>query len=203
MLKLLCLLIMVAGIMACCSSTVPIPVAAPIPSWTPSGEIPVLVDEDFTAEEVLALAQALTEWNVVLGGKAWFTFEDVAWRFDPKAVQRTAQNHDKMIFLKAKAERTGLPDNILAFANDAPGNVVWLLADRIEAMPKPMNLRKLLIHETGHLLGLQDNRIWHSTMNKIHQYGAPCVDKRAAMDLAEMYHWDPNDMGYCEITTED
>jgi predicted Zn-dependent protease len=161
--------------------------------------IPIWIDSSFSVSQKAAIRDAIKEWNGVFNGqvvlKAEATFTGI-------------EEGDKLL---QQANRTGqgwviinLPHNhplfdnlnlggVLAFVRGAGGHLMVVIGDQIGSR----NLKSIVMHEMGHLLGANHVNAPSLMMPAYSHTSSNCIDKITVAQVAGYYKLDMGTLNYC------
>lgn len=168
--------------------------------------IPIWIDKDFSFRRVESIKKAIAEWNNVLNGQiilrqdGEFTGKEEALEH----LEHAHKTHQGWVIIKFESDDPVLlkmvddVDGKLAFvSNIGTGNLMVVINDNIGLL----DLRTIVLHEIGHLLGAQHINT-NSLMAPEYKRGfneVSCVDKITAAQVASYNHLDLKTLNYCTI----
>lgn len=158
---------------------------------------PVWVDKDFTEAERVDIHTALDEWTYAMNGYSSFRTASDSFDMEPEVLEIVDFTGQGLIILRRSVTSPAvaeLPDGVLAWADDAPGHVINVIGDRTGTR----DLHSIMLHEIGHILGLEHVMVKHSLMWPSYNNGAACVDRVTAMALGSVRGWDWHHMNWCD-----
>ncbi len=159
---------------------------------------PVWVDKDFPASQKADVLAAIDEWNFALNGYSSFQVVDQNYDMEPSVLEQIRDTLQGLVILdvSVKMEQVQrLPDGVLAWVPELEANSMFIIGDRIGNRA----LKSIVMHELGHILGLEHQEEAGTLMFPSYDRGSPCIDQVTAMHLASVhsrYNW--HHMNYCE-----
>jgi hypothetical protein len=164
--------------------------------------IPIYIDSTFSDEHAKAIKDSIAEWNLVLNKQITLKLDstfvgliDGQRRLDE--VNRTGLGYVIINLEETSPILSGLVeegDGTLAFVRRFDGHVMVIVGDRIGNR----NLKTIVMHEIGHLLGSFHVNIPGSLM--MPYYGndqADCIDKVTVAQVAGYNHLLLEHLNYC------
>jgi len=163
-------------------------------------EVPVYLDTQFNVYERLVLEESVSEWGKVFNGQMVFSIKDegfTGWEGAQRRYEEVMKSGIGWVIIRSvssdeRLKRMEVSENTLAFAEQG-GNVMVVIGDRIGTR----NLRMVVMHEMGHLLGsghLKSN----SLMNAYYgdkQYD--CIDKMSVSEVGSSLGIPLRELNYC------
>lgn len=170
--------------------------------------IPIYIDTTFSADDKLAIDNAIAQWNYVLNKQIVLHVATYNFDMEPLLIQK-AQQEQGWLFLKVDNDNSTIPDDLplqqcihtrgckptLAWTNRVGGSVVKVIKDRMNTS----DVESVMLHEIGHLLYLAHNEtdkgsLMYPSYSKL---GYLCVDRESAMKVAKTYALDVTSINYC------
>lgn len=161
--------------------------------------IPVMLDAGFSAVEEKSIYAAMSEWNVAFNGQVEFRVDGKFERDPVGLVSRYSESGNGLVIVKMDDTDRRLAgtvesgDGVLAFVPRMGGHLMVVIGNRISTY----NLRTIVLHEIGHLMGAYHVN-GDNLMNP--HYGPKqidCIDKVTAMQVAAYNDLDFGTMRYC------
>lgn len=165
-------------------------------------EDPVWIDDTFSINEKGEIKAALAEWNYALNGYRKFIVVDDKWDTN----DRTPVDFSNRSYLGLEIVAVGDADvpptddgdnhGVLAWVPGLYNHRLYIVEDRIGTR----NLKSIVLHEVGHVLGMDHIAITESLMNASYQHGSSCIDKVTIMLLgsdASDGDYDYHNMNWC------
>ncbi len=148
--------------------------------------IQVYLAAGFTPKEQSDISEALAEWNHTLNGHLRFDLRDSAGA-DGLTIMRVP---DKDLPLNGPAAQW------LAVTIRARGDTGLMIVygDRIARY----DLRRIMLHEVGHLLGLEHDDASNLMFPRYFHSRQGCVDRATVQKLASQRHWLVDEMNWCD-----
>lgn len=199
--------------LAACSSTTPMyqyTKVAKTKQYHWQRTIPVYVSHQFTEGDKVAIRDAVDAWNNVLNGHVSIQIKNEEFFANRDADIQTAlalkEANEGWILLKMDHDNPALADEIedgdgvLAFVNrlGSSGHLMFVLGDRIGSK----DLKSILLHEMGHLLGAQHvsaRSLMYPSYGIYANYR--CIDKITVAQVSNYQHIPIEEMNYC-VTPE-
>jgi len=152
------------------------------PTDKPSVLVPVIVVGQFSDGQRAQIREAVDEWNRALNGHIRFEIQPDTGA--PKVWAVTATKSPMNNKKEALAQTMALP---------AGGGLVFVYLDRFGTR----NLAGVMLHEFGHVLGLQHDG-GHDLMSATYNpYDQKCVDYAAAAQVATLYSLPIEELRWC------
>ncbi len=159
---------------------------------------PVWVDKDFPTGQKADVLAAIDEWNFALNGYASFQVVDDKFDMDPDVLQRIKDTLQGLVILDVSVKNDyvkEMPEGVLAWVPELGANSMFVIGDRVGNR----NLKSIVMHEMGHILGLEHQEEAGTLMYFSYDQGRSCVDWVTAMHLASVHgRYDWHHMNYCE-----
>jgi hypothetical protein len=159
----------------------------------------VYVDNAF-GNDIVSIQDALNQWQYALHGYIIFDMQVVDVVHGSLEPMKDANAGKAWIFLKIDSnnalvsfqDRTEF--RAFAFVEKIGGNTMYVVRDRIN----DGNVRGLVMHEVGHLLGAEHRKGQDNLMNPFYyDYDTQCVDKLTLEQVAKYQHIPIDNMNYC------
>lgn len=188
-------LLFLFGILLICLTCITLPtkvVYTQFPKEQPKTHINIHVDVRMDESQKHELHSAIEEWNYVLNGNIILDIIDENFDMEIEKIKVYLNNKDWIILIVDKKDLSlSQQDKVLAFVDNIGGNVLYLIKDTIQEK----QLRGLLLHEAGHLLGAQHKN--HSLMNATYSFSLyNCIDKETVIQVAD-YNNITDKMNFC------
>jgi hypothetical protein len=157
------------------------------------------IDQDFDADQHQKILNAVVVWNFVLNGYIRFEVDPVAFGVpETKAHEATEKDSDWIIARDdaARSKRKTRGDELAETATLPTGGGMVMVSTHLL---KNLSLENVMLHELGHVLGLNHNprsRLM-STDYVLDQQG--CVDKVTVETLATLKHLPLNELNWCVL----
>lgn len=167
---------------------------------TTNKHIPVYIDVSFSIEEQKIILVAVKDWNYSLNGYIQFDVKSTSFDMEVDTIKEVYKNNNGVLILN---KIDNIQDDWLAWTdhkngtNHIDGHTINLLTSKIISRNK--NLHKVILHELGHSLALDDTTIPNSLMNKNTNFDTDCVDEEAILQLSKKFNFDPAKMNYCKF----
>lgn len=171
--------------------------------------IPIYVSQQFSDTDKKTIRDAVDAWNNVLNGHMSLVIKDE--RFfskeeDLRTMHALREANEGWVLLKMDHDHPALADEIeegdgvLAFVNrlGSSGHLMFVLGDRIGSK----DLKSILLHEMGHLLGAQHvsaRSLMYPSYGIYANYR--CIDKITVAQVSNYQHIPIEEMNYC-VTPE-
>ena len=165
----------------------------------------VYIDQAFGESDRVAIADALTQWEYALNG--YMTFKTQYYDVEHGAVDTLRDVVDGRAWMFLKINSTNplvdfhdMPKvHALAFCERVGGSLIYMVRDRV---PND-NVKGVMMHEIGHLLGAQHWDEDDDLMNPIYrEANSQCIDKHTLQQVSEHLHIPVQNMNYCVYTYE-
>jgi hypothetical protein len=145
--------------------------------------VPVIMVGPFSGDQQASIRQAADEWNRTLNGHIRFEIQPVT--REPKvgavtAVLKSPVNNKSEELATTTTLQTG-------------GGLVLVYLDRLGSR----NLDGIMLHEFGHVLGLQHEGTRGLMAATYNPYDQKCVDHAAAAQAARLYNLPLQDLKWC------
>lgn len=152
------------------------------PALSPSAEVSIWVDKNFSAADLESLDAAIAEWNFVLNGNVKLNIVSRTFDMMPDEIL-AARAADGWLILKIDSNNEHIKgNNWLAYCDSVGGHYMYMIRDRL----KDRDMKRVFLHELGHLLGSE--HVGHHLMYKYYIFGRySCVDRQTAEEVA--MHW--------------
>lgn len=207
-LALLALAVLLA--VGCSTHTGPVPKystyshapAPPSRSYAPE-IIPVYVDKAFRADAREDIHVALDEWNYAFNGYRMYLVVSDAFDFDLDVIAQVERTKQGLIVLSVPDYwlDENVPSNVLAWVDELGDPVVHVASGRIGTR----DLKKIVMHEIGHTLGLPHTVASGTLMSQYYQDQVSCIDEYTVRTLTGLrysraVHWLPQFMNSCPLS---
>ncbi len=136
----------------------------------------VFIDPRFTAAQRAAIEQAFAQWNWTLNGY---------YRFSVRPDGAPGGLWDAVAVLIARADDARRPKNAIAWVPALGVPRIYVVDEELPGR----DLRLILVHEIGHVLGAAHSSDDDSVMWPYYPFGAWCVDGETAGRLARANGW--------------
>lgn len=159
--------------------------------------IPIWVDKNFPAVDLLAIEKAVNQWNFVLNGYIRLEVADVNFDMEVDKIQEQ-QDRQGWLFMKIQSDNKIIPDQddpkykTIGFVDQIGGNHLYLVRDRLY----DRDVFGVTLHEIGHLLGSphRGNRLMHPYYT---QANSQCIDWISMNEVAHFQGLPVNRLNYC------
>lgn len=160
--------------------------------------ITLRVDYKFDASEQFKLLRAIEEWNYVLNGHIRFDVDPVSLGAAAQQATVTTRNPNTWTIShgEGQAQRRGSADVAAAtLALPSGGGVMILFDDAIGHA----DLGNIVMHELGHVLGLQHDRT--SRLMSVNYLGdrQGCIDEATVRTLAALRGLPIDELNWCSL----
>lgn len=162
--------------------------------------IPIWIDDSFTPAQRVDILKSVDEWNLVFNNQirlmasGYFHGADGA----EDKYQEISKTHLGWIVVKANEKDPLVKDIIgpadLAFAVGLGGQILVVISDRIGTR----NLKTILMHEMGHLLGANHVNTPSLMMPKYGEQTYNCIDKITSAQVASFQNLNFETFNYCK-----
>lgn len=160
--------------------------------------IPIYIDNGFTRPQLIAVYQAVNEWNYIFNRQIVLEIKNIVRNTkEVKSANDSIKNSGVgWIFFTISISDPGLEvidKNFIAFVNEIGGNYMFVFKERIA----PVNVKTIIMHEIGHLLGAE-HVIFPSLMYST--YGEDqldCIDQVTVNQVAAANNLDYKTLNYC------
>lgn len=137
------------------------------------------------------------EWNIVTNNYSEFKIESIDFRMEESILERIKRERFGLAILKLK-HGNPLLDYYMVHASakvdQIGGNTIFVATDKVEG-----SLRKVVLHELGHTLGLVHQDKPYTLMFPYLQQLGECVDEDTVLQLSKVHHrWKFNNLNYCK-----
>jgi len=158
-------------------------------------KIPIWIDIKFNAEERVNIKAGIDEWVKALNGVIELDIVDNFFNMEANKIEKMYKKNGWLI-LKINERSELFYDTAgqitLGFVNDINGNVVYLVNRRVVTG----NLKLILMHEIGHLLGLKHSGEY--LMSAQFNYNDfICIDEETIQMVSDLYHINKIYLNYC------
>lgn len=165
--------------------------------------IPVYVDKDFRDDQREDIHAAFDEWNYAFNGfRTYLVVSDNFTMEDEETIARIVRTRQGVIVLSIPDMFLDLsvPRGVLAWVDDLYDPIIHIASGRMGTR----DLKKITMHELGHVLGLEHTEAAHTLMSQYYQDQINCIDRYtlqtlAGTDLARALHWDWRRMNSCDV----
>ena len=156
--------------------------------------IPVYIDQNFSQQEKIEVANAVMQWNYVLNNYIQLRIISFDTKFDEDKEDQVRKEKGFMIekvSWKQACDLDECNDDILAFAR-LRGDTIYVINRRAEGE----KLKGVILHEMGHLMNCVHVK---DTLMDPHynQTDFQCVDKTTEIQAARYLGLDSNRLNYC------
>jgi hypothetical protein len=159
---------------------------------------PVWIDKDFSPSQLAQLKDALTEWNFALNGYESFEVVSDKFAMEPEVIAQVEATGQGLVILDVLSSNhyvQEMGDGVLAWVPELGAHIMSVVGDRIGNR----DLKAIILHELGHVLGLEHILVKSTLMFPNYNYGSPCIDKISVQQLASVRaRFDWRHMNYCE-----
>jgi hypothetical protein len=159
----------------------------------------IYIDKDFGNADAVAIQDALNQWSYALNGYIEFQTITVDLVHGSMEPLRESERGEAWLLMKIDSNNPLVvfhdkPEHpALAFCEAIGGHHLYLIRDRI---PNE-NVRGVVMHEVGHLLGAE-HRWGDGLMNPAyHESVSQCIDKDTLTQVAAYQHLPVENMNYC------
>jgi Matrixin len=163
-------------------------------------KIPVYVDKNFGEEDKIAIDDALEDWNYVLSGYIVFEVKSYGFDLDVEEIKEAYRENGLMI-MKVDSSVGFIPvagggDKTVAWADAVGvGHKIYMVRDRIG---KSGELKELVMHELGHILGAGHIDGEDSLMRSVYVHqDSRCVDEWTVRKVAEYQGLEYRNLNHC------
>jgi hypothetical protein len=167
-------------------------------------QIPVFIDKDFTPEGLLAVKQALVEWNFALNGYRLYTVRDAKFDFvkgDIETLKKTMATGQGLLIMSntiAEADRMVDDAKVLAWVPQLNAPLIHVVMERMGYR----DVKMVVMHEIGHTMGLPHTSASGTLMSQYYEDQVSCVDQYTTISLAGLprwraFHWNWRQMNHC------
>ncbi len=160
----------------------------------PEMVIPVYVDKDFGAADLVSIAEAVDQWNYVLNGYLVLRMGD---RLDEMEIVSKVVNGGigvvkiksldldkfdaKLLDHEIEIDGKKVPVYTLGFADRVGGHMIYLVRDRLGNK----DVKPIVMHELGHVMG--SDHVGHGLMTPLYSGEWECVDKISMEQVARYW----------------
>jgi len=166
--------------------------------------IDIWTTNNFSDKEELALSGAMEEWNKVLNGQMVLRVGGTVSATDidewEEKLEEVLESRDGWLLIKVSSEhpvvRQSVDDGTLAFVIGLGSPLMFIIEDHMGSK----NLRTVLMHEMGHMLGANHVNIDYTLMTPRYGPKQPdCIDLLTARQVAWFMDLDIGHMNYCVV----
>jgi hypothetical protein len=110
--------------------------------------IPIWIDKTFSGNDMLAIDDAINNWNLVLNGS--IKLQPVSYQFDmePDEIMRAIRERGLLV-MKVTSDNSMVDKDTRAWVNELGGFKLYVVKDRV---PTEI-MTGIMMHELGHALG--------------------------------------------------
>lgn len=165
------------------------------PTSTYGRLVPIYIDHTFGEEDRLRIDEGIEQWNYALNGNLKLAVID--WNYHSnKHMDKMIVKNDGIIIIHLNSQdivKKNYSKTMLAFADQVPGHYIYFIRDRIG---KPIDLKLILMHEMGHVLGAKHQKKYLMTTTFDYK-GWQCVDYDTLVQVAKVQGFDVKTGNYC------
>lgn len=155
-----------------------------------STEIKIYIDKSFDKGEREEIIKGIGEWNYAMNGRIILSVISEEFNMEISAIKEGG-----WFILKTDSIRKTREDSeghyVLGYVNKIGGNYLSIVSDRVS-----WNLKMILMHEIGHLLGISHTRsglmlsefVWEEFR---------CIDKVTMTEFGKIYRVNLDQLRYC------
>lgn len=111
-------------------------------------EINIYIDKEFSKEDVLEIRRGIDEWNYAMNGAVVLSVVSEEFNMEVSIIKE-----EGWFILKTDSIRKSREDSsghyVLGYVNKVGGSYLSIVSDRVR-----WNLKMIVMHEIGHLLGI-------------------------------------------------
>ncbi len=112
--------------------------------------LPIWIDKTFSANDKLAIDDAINSWNLVLNNT--IKLQAVTYEFDMEVESIVrAKNERGLLVMKINSDNPMVTDDAAAWVNELGGWKLYVVKNRV---PTEL-MNKVMMHELGHALGAE------------------------------------------------
>jgi hypothetical protein len=162
--------------------------------------IPIWIDKSFGEADLLALSDAISQWNYALNGYVILNVVDTQFDMEPMKIAEQVRRNG-WLFMRINSSDPGvtyIPKNVgsgyycIGFAERIGGNHLYLVRDRLSND----EVQGVTMHEIGHLLGSPHvgDRLMRPHFSRV---TAQCIDGMTMQKVAEWQGIPFDKLNYC------
>lgn len=150
----------------------------------------IYIDKEFSLEERVEIKQAIREWNYAMNGAIILSVESEEFGMEVSTIKEGG-----WFILKTDSIRKSREDSeghyVLGYVNKIGGNYLSIVSDRVK-----WNLKMIVMHEIGHLLGIKHT--WRGLMlSEFIGEEFKCIDKVTMVEFGKIYDIGIERLRYC------
>lgn len=202
MIRRLLMTILLLGSLLCCGHTVMPYRYTQFPgSLVAWKTIPIYIDKNFGAADLVSLDDSINAWNYALNGYIKLEVASTKFDMEPEIIRQCLAGGCWMIMridssnpmVDDGASVNGQPVALtLAWVNDIGGNRMFIIRDRM----RNEWVMGVSLHEMGHLLGAEHDNVYLMSAH-YNWEDQRCVDYQAMKAVAEYQHLPVSRLNYC------
>lgn len=153
-------------------------------------EINIYIDKEFSKEDVIEIRRGIEEWNYAMSGAVVLSVVSEEFNMEVSTIKEGGWFILKTDSIR-KSREDSLGHYILGYVNKVGGNYLSIVSDRVQ-----WNLKMIVMHEIGHLLGIKHTErglmlsefVWDEFK---------CIDVVTMKEFGKIYRINLDKLRYC------
>lgn len=172
-------------------------------SQVPVRIINIWIDQDFGSADLIAIGEAVNQWNYALNGYIVLKIVDTHFAMEVEKINQQIRDNGWLI-IKIRSDQAGtdfIPKSAdgfycIGFTERIGGNHLYLIRDRLTNQ----DVMGVALHEMGHLLGA--GHIVKGLMQPHHTLqSSQCIDQNSLIQVAEANRLLIDKLNWCVADT--